>query len=450
MKAIKVNACWATLLLVFSFLLPHQVFTQEDWFAKGLMLNRAQQYDMAIEAFTTAIELIPGDVEAYNYRGVARTYQGDYDGAIADYTAALQIKPAYAEALNNRGFAWVRKGNLSRALTDFSRAIEIKPVLLDAYNSKAWILATSSQAGYRNAKEAVVLALKAVKINAGIDSLDTLAAAYAANGQFDEAVSTQKQVVHLLIQQDRTDRLVAYIDHLNTYKAGQPLRISYAGSGPGIEPEKINKPLATGVSRNMAPPAAHQNTAVISGARIEPEKFTKPLATGAGRNMAVPAAHRNTAVIAGPYPYTIQVSAYRDPVKSVRAAATLAKKGDPAFACPVHIPGKGLWHRVFIGSYPSLAEARSAAVELKKRKFQYAQVTHKPYTVQVGLFDSEPASNQVITRLGAKGYISYSLPDRYRPGQTRILIGAYGTRDEAKGLSEQLIKDGFDSRILPR
>jgi tetratricopeptide (TPR) repeat protein len=416
MKTIKVNALRATLLLVIGLLLPHQVFTQEDWFVKGLMLTRARQYDKAIEAFTAAIELIPADVEAYNYRGVARAYQGDFDGAVADYNAALQIKPAYAEALNNRGFAWVQKGNLGRALDDFSRAIEIKPALLDAYNSKAWILATSSQAGYRNGQEAVLLAQKAVKINPGIDSLDTLAAAYAANGQFEDAVSTQKQVVQMLIEQDRTDRLVFYIDHLKTYTAGRALRIDYAGSSP----------------------------------RVEPGKFNKPLTPGAGRNMAPPAAHRNTAVLAGPYPYTIQVSAYRDPAKSVRAAATLANKGEPAFACPVQIPGKGVWHRVFIGSYRSKAAAQRAAVELKKRKFQYAQVTHKPYTVQVGLFDSETAAEPIITRLQAKGYITYSLPDQHRPGHTRLLVGAYATRDEAKWLSEQLIKDGFDTRVLAR
>ena len=416
MKILKVSALRSTLLLVLSFLLPHQVFAQEDWFEKGFILSRAQQYDMAIEAFSTAIELIRGDFEAYNYRGVARTYQGDYEGAIADYTKALQIKPEYAEALNNRGFAWVRKGNLSQALNDFSRAIEINPVLLDAYNSKAWILATSSHADYRNGKEAVVLAQQAVEINAGIDSLDTLAAAYAANDQFDEAISSQKRVIYMLMQQERTDRLASYMDHLNTYRAGQPLRINYVRPSP----------------------------------RVEPEKFNKPLATEAEHNMPSPGAHRNTPVFTEPYPYTIQVSAYRDPAKSVRAATTLANKGDPAFTCPVHIPGKGDWHRVFIGSYRSRAEAQSAAVELEKRKFQYVQVTRKPYAVQVGLFDSKPAANEVIARLRAKGYFTYRLPARNRPGNTRILIGAYGTRHEAKRLSEQLAKDGFTARILPR
>ena len=69
MKAIKTNAMRAALLLICSLLLPHQIFSQEDWFATGLRLTRARQYDKAIEAFTAAIELIPGDVEAYNHPG---------------------------------------------------------------------------------------------------------------------------------------------------------------------------------------------------------------------------------------------------------------------------------------------------------------------------------------------------------------------------------------------
>jgi len=406
----------AMLLLGFSLMLCHQALAQEDWFEQGLILIRARQYDKAIEAFSTAIELIPGDFQAYNYRGVARTYQGDYPGAVADYTMALQIKADYDEALNNRGFAWVRSGNLGQALNDFSRAIEINPVFLDAYNSKAWILATSSRENYRNGKAAVDLAQKAVAIKAGIDSLDTLAAAYAANGQFGDAISTQKRVIHKLVQQEMTDRLAPYLDHLNTYKAGKALRINYAASSPQIETDRFNKP------HEMVP----------------------------GRTVPSPVVAQNATVPTGPYPYTIQVSAYRDPAKSVRVATTLVNKGDPAFACPVHIPGKGDWNRVFIGSYRSLAEAQNAAAELKKRKFQYVQVTHQPYTVQVGSFNSKPASDEVITRLRAKGYITYSLPDRDRPGRTRVLIGAYENQEAAKQLAEQLKKSGFTSRILPR
>jgi cell division septation protein DedD/Tfp pilus assembly protein PilF len=416
MKIIKLRTLCAILLPVFNIFLTNLIFAEEDWFEKGLMLTRARQYDEAVQAFTAAIELIPSDFEAYNYRGVARTYQGDYDGAIADYGMALRIKPEYAEALNNRGFAWVKKGNLGRALNDISRAILINPLLLDAYNSKAWIMATSSQTEYRDGKAAVALAQQAVEISADINSLDTLAAAYAASGQFDKAISTQKRVIHLLVQQESIDRLAPFLDHLNSYKAGNALRINYASA---TSPQKTNK-------------------------------FKKPPEDRIAPEASRTAAYGNPAASAGSHPYTIQVSAYRDPAKSLSVALSLVKKGDPAFACPVHIPGKGDWHRVFIGSYRSRSEAREAAEALKKRRFQYVQVTRKPYAVQVGLFESETAAREVIGRLRAKGYITYSLTDQGQTGQMRILIGAYSTRDGAKKLSEQLTKDGFTSLVLPR
>ena len=403
-------------LLVLCLLTARQALAQEDWFQKGLLLIRDRQYDAAIEAFSTAIESIPGDYEAYNYRGLARTYLADYDGAIVDYTMALRIKAEYAEALNNRGFAWVKKGNLKQALDDFSRAIEMKPALLDAYNSKAWILATSSQEAYRNSAQALELAQKAVQINAGIDSLDTLAAAYAANGEFDEAVATQKRVIQLLIQQERTDGLDPYIARLKTYKIRKPLRIEYVAQSPPVKAEEFILP--------------HKAAAAGKAPTVVPLPDKNPLI--------------------GIYPYTIQISAYRDPAQSFRVATSLSAKGDPAYACPVSIPGKGDWNRVFFGAYRSLDEARESAAELKRRKFSYVQVTRKPYAVQVGLFDSQEATLEIVTRLRAKGYTAYTLPDPTVPGKTRILIGAYESQDAARQLADQLTADGFTPRILPR
>lgn len=406
----------ATILMLLCLFLSLQAPAQEDWFQKGLILIRDQQYDAAIEAFSTAIEMIPGDFEAFNYRGLARNYLGDYDGAIIDYTMALKIKAGYAEAFNNRGFAWVRKGNLKHALDDFSRAIELNPAFLDAYNSKAWILATSSQEAYRNSAEALVLAQKAMEINAGVDSLDTLAAALAAAGQFEAAVATQKRVIHLLIQQERTGELTPYIERLDSYKNREPLRIEYAAQ---------SRPVKTG-------------------------KSVRPPQTAATANPQALVAEPNENPLTGAYPYTIQVSAYRDPASSFRDATSLSAEGDPAFACPVSIPGKGDWNRVFIGAYRSLTEARESAAALKKKNFSYVQVFRKPFAVQVGLFDSKPAAHEIITRLRTKGYTAYTLPDPTVPEKTRVVLGAYASYDAAGLLAEQLAADGFTPRILPR
>ena len=178
-------------------------------------------------------------------------------------------------------------------------------------------------------------------------------AAYAANGQFDEAIASQKKVIELMIQQNRTDGLDPYIDNLLNYKAHKPLRISYAtqNAPDPVMDVKVNKPLK---------------------ADVKPKKPTATPPELSSGNL-------------GPLPYTIQVSAYRDPQKSLDAATKLKNNGDPAFTCPVLIPGQGEWHRVFVGFYQSLDEARKAAGRLKKRKFNYVQVAEKPFAVQVGL-----------------------------------------------------------------
>jgi cell division protein FtsN len=128
----------------------------------------------------------------------------------------------------------------------------------------------------------------------------------------------------------------------------------------------------------------------------------------------------------------------------------LKNNGDPAFTCPVLIPGQGEWNRVFVGFYQSLDEAQKAADRLKKRKFNYVQVTEKPFAVQVGLADSYKDAMEFKARLRGKGYTAYSLLDRKGRQKTRILIGAYSSENEAGQLTEQLKKDGFTTLVLPR
>ena len=199
-----------------------------DAFDNGLKLIGQQRYEEAIQAFSTAIEIIPRDYQAYNYRGVAWALMGKYDKALADYNKALEIRPRYAEAYNNRGFARTENGDLSNALNDYARALEINPFFVDAYNNKAWVLATSADQRFRDGGQAVELAQKAVELKPDVVSLDTLAAAYAAAGNFDAAVDTQKKAIQMLLLADKNSEVPKYIPHLNAYKSKQSLLINYA------------------------------------------------------------------------------------------------------------------------------------------------------------------------------------------------------------------------------
>ena len=83
---------------------------------------------------------------------------------------------------------------------------------------------------YRNGAKAVMLAQKAVKLKPNVASLDTLAAAYAAVGNFESAIDTQKKAVQKLLAADQTSEVPRYMAHLNIYRSRQSLLIDYSAA----------------------------------------------------------------------------------------------------------------------------------------------------------------------------------------------------------------------------
>jgi cell division protein FtsN len=456
------------------FLMSSHVWAkEEDPFDKGLKLIGRQRYDAAIQAFSTAIAIIPQDYQAYNYRGVARALKGNYDKALADYDKAIEIRPRYAEAYNNRGFARTQLGDLDNALNDYARALKINPFFVDAYNNMAWVLATCVDRRFRDGGRAVRLAQKAVELKPDVVSLDTLAAAHAAAGNFDAAVDTQKKAIQKLLLANKNSEVPKYLPHLNAYKSERSLQINYA-SGPQPDDNKDHGTkilLKKQTSKKPSPPAPAQKVAAASRPEtqkpaVEPQ-LKKPAEPVPGPSPAVktqkPAIDSKTRMAAAapqkkkvltpqikPLPYTIQVSAYRDPKTSNRVARKLITGGDPAFTSPVDLPEKGRWYRVYIGNYSTLAEAKTAATGLKNRKFHYVHIAKKPFTIQVGHPASKSEAQNLKSRLKTKGYLAYSLPAATDHSRIRVLIGAFESRAAAASLAEQLKEAGFDPIISLR
>ena len=435
MRSIKtiLAITWAALFLV-SF---NATAADEDMFKIGLQLMGQQRYDEAIKAFSKAIEIIPNDYQAYNSRGVAWALKGDFDKAIDDYNQALKIRPRYAEAYNNRGYAHTQRGELKAALDDYSRALEIDPLFVDAYNNKAWILATTDDKHLRDSAQAITLAQKAVELEQSNASLDTLAAAYAAAGNYEAAIETQKKVIQKLILENQTSEVPIYMTHLNTYRSQQPLQITYAAAQKPSKAQLSKSSLKTETISPSLPPPETEKTVKA------PE--TQPVVAAAAKTKTTnPLSLQPTST---PLPYTIQVSAFRDPQTSNQVVAKLRTGGDRAFTCPVEIPDKGKWNRVYIGYYKTYEEAKAAATGLKKRNFRYVHVTKTPYTVEVGLVSSEQEAQNLKSRLREKGYLAYTPTVRSGQNPIRILVGAYESKNQAEELANQLKKDGFDPKI---
>lgn len=99
----------------------------ESYLDEGNVYFNVSQYSLAIERYTTAIEIDPGLVAAYYNRANARTRAADFEGALSDYNRALELQPFDSDALNNRGMLHLYRSNYEEALRDFNAALAIDP-----------------------------------------------------------------------------------------------------------------------------------------------------------------------------------------------------------------------------------------------------------------------------------------------------------------------------------
>jgi len=66
--------------------------------------------------------------------------------------------------------------------------------------------------------------------------------------------------------------------------------------------------------------------------------------------------------------YVLQVASFRDRSEAERYARAFRDRGYAAEVVSVNLPGKGTWHRVYVGRFKSRFEAEKAYQELKARK----------------------------------------------------------------------------------
>jgi tetratricopeptide (TPR) repeat protein len=195
---------------------------------RGLAYKYQDRYDKAISDFNRAVEINPkaaAQGRIYFERGGAYAMKGQYDNAISDYTKAIEIDSKNADAYYLRGSTYRDRGRYEKAISDFTKAIEIDPGHAATYNTLAWLLATCPDAAYRNGAKAVKLAKKAAELKRSFTILDTLAAAYAEAGRFEEAILTQQEVIDLLKKEvKRKETLDQSIERLKSYESHKPWR----------------------------------------------------------------------------------------------------------------------------------------------------------------------------------------------------------------------------------
>lgn len=165
---------------------------------------------------------------AYGPLAELELQSGDVAKATEHLRRAVELAPESAVAHADLALGWIVEGRLPEAVDELRAALRLDPTLVPVRNRLAWILATTADPALRNAAESLALA-EDLGRRAGDEQpelLETLAAAHAANGAFDEGAAVAARAIELA--RSRGD--VALAERLererSEYLAGRSLQLS--------------------------------------------------------------------------------------------------------------------------------------------------------------------------------------------------------------------------------
>ncbi len=185
--------------------------------------TRLKKPSEAAEHYEAALKRRQDDPELRMKLALARLEAGQHDLAFNELETSIKYRPS-SMAHHHLANLYIAKGDIPAAITNYEAALEINPKLSVSANNLAWLLATH---------EDVLDAERAIEIVQEIlgrprtrtpGHLDTLAAAYAAAGQFEQAVRTAEEAVKLSKADGDTKKASKIQKRLTLYRQDQPFK----------------------------------------------------------------------------------------------------------------------------------------------------------------------------------------------------------------------------------
>lgn len=196
------------------------------WARLGRAICRLElkEFPDAIADCDAAAAELPMVTRVYDVRGAARRAIGDLDGALADFNESVRIAPQAVMPYNFRAGVHYARGEYSAAIRDHMEALKRDPRQAGTFNQLAWVWSTAPDPDARNGERARECATRACELSEWSEPgfLDTLAAACAECGEFEDAVKWQKKAMD---QISDPVRLADYRSRLDLYEDRKPARV---------------------------------------------------------------------------------------------------------------------------------------------------------------------------------------------------------------------------------
>ena len=190
----------------------------------GNVLASEGRTEEAVKEFQKALRLDPTASKAWYDMGNVWYHTGRGDEAVAAYIQALQIDPLFTDAWYNLGVVQYDEGRDADAVASVSRALTLEPGDEVAECKLAWMLAAAPHPAVRDGARAEQLAARVSQARGGRDPLilRTLAAAYAQERRFNDAIQTAEQALHLSEEQGIAPLSGALAREISLYRRGRP------------------------------------------------------------------------------------------------------------------------------------------------------------------------------------------------------------------------------------
>jgi tetratricopeptide (TPR) repeat protein len=190
----------------------------------GIIMEAAGRDREAIEGFSAAVKDEPSYVEARMSLADSLRRSGRAEESLPQYAEVIRVSPAVSQARFGYAMALVRLRRYRDARDRLTDAVKIYPDQPGFAHALARLLAAAPDDRVRDGRRAMALMQELLKTQRTLEMAQTMAMTFAELGQYDEAVTWQRDAMAAAKEAKREDLVGRLEENLRRYERRQPCR----------------------------------------------------------------------------------------------------------------------------------------------------------------------------------------------------------------------------------